>query len=50
MEEKSPADYSVDVTPRLSVVRTTEPAARKAGVMAKSVDELVDMIKGAGLV
>ena len=50
LEEKTPADYGVDVTPRLSVVKTTEPASRKAGVMAKSVDELVDMIKGAGLV
>jgi electron transfer flavoprotein beta subunit len=50
LEEKSPADYGVDVTPRLQVVRTTEPAARKGGVMAKSVEELVDMMKGAGLV
>ena len=50
LEEKAPADYGVDVTPRLSVVKTTEPASRKAGVMAKSVDELVDMMKGAGLV
>ena len=50
LEEKTPADYGVDVTPRLSVVKTTEPASRKAGVMAKSVDELVDMMKGAGLV
>ncbi|MBP1806524.1 electron transfer flavoprotein subunit beta/FixA family protein [Rubellimicrobium aerolatum] len=50
MEEKSPADYGVDTAPRLTVLRTTEPATRKAGVMARSVDELVDMIKGAGLV
>ena len=50
LEEKTPADYGVDVTPRLQVVKTTEPASRAAVVMAKSVDELVDMMKGAGLV
>jgi electron transfer flavoprotein beta subunit len=31
LEEKAPADYGVDVSPRLTVVRTTEPEARKAG-------------------
>ena len=50
LEEKTPADYGVDVSPRLTVVKTTEPRGRAAGVMAKSVDELVDMMKGAGLV
>jgi electron transfer flavoprotein beta subunit len=50
LEEKTPADYGVDVAPRLTIVRTTEPKGRAAGVMAKSVDELVDMMKGAGLV
>ncbi len=32
IEEKTPADYGVDVAPRLAVLKTTEPAARKAGV------------------
>ncbi|NAZ37932.1 electron transfer flavoprotein subunit beta/FixA family protein [Rubellimicrobium sp. CFH 75288] len=50
LEEKTPADYGVDVSPRLEVLRTTEPPSRKAGVMAKSVDELVDMLKSAGVV
>ena len=50
LEEKTPQDYGVDVTPRLTVVRTAEPPSRKAGVVVKSVDELVDMMKGAGLV
>ncbi len=49
LDEKTPADYGVDVTPRLSVVKTTEPATRKAGVMVKSVDELVAKLKEAGL-
>ena len=50
LEEKTPGDYGVDVAPRLTVVKTTEPLGRAAGVMATSVDELVDMMKGAGLV
>ena len=32
LDEKTPADYGVDVRPRLSVVRTVRPAGRKAGV------------------
>jgi electron transfer flavoprotein beta subunit len=45
LEEKTPADYGVDVTPRLAVVRTVEPAARKAGVKVGSVDELIAKLK-----
>ncbi|MEL6572320.1 MAG: electron transfer flavoprotein subunit beta/FixA family protein [Pseudomonadota bacterium] len=50
LDEKSPADYGVDVTPRLSVVSTAEPEARKAGIMVGSVDELVEKLKEAGAV
>ena len=32
LDEKTPADYGVDVAPRLSVVSTTEPEARKRRV------------------
>jgi electron transfer flavoprotein beta subunit len=45
LDEKTPADYGVDVSPRLSVVKTTEPAGRKAGVKVKSVDELIAKLK-----
>ena len=45
LEEKTPADYGVDVTPRLTVVKTSEPASRKAGVKVGSVDELVAKLK-----
>lgn len=45
LDEKTPADYGVDVTPRLTVVRTTEPDARKAGVLVASVGELVAKLK-----
>ncbi len=42
---KTPADYGVDVAPRLSVVKTTEPAGRKAGVKVGSVEELIAKLK-----
>ena len=45
LDEKTPADYGVDVTPRLTIVKTTEPAARKAGVKVGSVDELIAKLK-----
>jgi electron transfer flavoprotein beta subunit len=45
IDERSPADFGVDVTPRLKVLRTTEPAGRKAGVKVASVAELVEKLK-----
>jgi len=45
MEEKTPADYGVDVTPRLKVLKTVEPAGRKAGVKVGSVAELIAKLK-----
>ena len=45
MAMKTPADYGVDVTPRLTVVKTVEPAGRKAGVKVGSVDELIAKLK-----
>jgi electron transfer flavoprotein beta subunit len=45
LDEKSPADYGVDVAPRLKVLKTEEPGGRKAGVKVKDVAELVDKLK-----
>ena len=50
LEEKTAADYGVDVTPRLEVVKVTEPAARKGGVKLGSVDELVAKLKSDGVI
>ena len=50
LDEKTAADYGVDVTPRLTVVKTTEPAARAAGLKVGSVDELVAKLKEAGAI
>jgi electron transfer flavoprotein beta subunit len=45
LDEKTPADYGVDVAPRLKVLSTVEPSTRKAGVRVGSVDELVAKLK-----
>jgi electron transfer flavoprotein beta subunit len=45
LEEKTPADYGVDTAPRLKVLKTAEPAARKGGVKVGSVDELLEKLK-----
>ncbi len=46
---KAPADYGVDVAPRLEVLKTAEPPKRKAGVKVGSVAELVSKLKEAGV-
>lgn len=43
--EKTVADYGVDVAARLEILKTTEPAGRKAGVKVKDVAELVSKLK-----
>jgi electron transfer flavoprotein beta subunit len=48
--EKSPADYGVDITPRLTVVKVTEPAARSGGIKVEDVAALVAKLKTAGAV
>ena len=45
IDEKTPADYGVDPAPRLTVVKVSEPAARRAGVRVGTVAELVDRLK-----
>jgi electron transfer flavoprotein beta subunit len=44
IDDKTPADFGVDVSPRLEVLKTIEPPSRKAGVKVKSVDELVSKL------
>jgi electron transfer flavoprotein beta subunit len=45
IEDKTPADYGVDVAPRLDILKTTEPPGRKSGVKVASVAELVGKLK-----
>src|SRR5579872_1839803 len=50
IEDKTAADYGVDIKPRLEVVKTSEPPVRKAGVKVKTVAELVSSMKSAGAI
>ena len=43
--DKSAADYGVDLTPHLEVLKTSEPPGRKGGVKVKDVAELVSKLK-----
>jgi electron transfer flavoprotein beta subunit len=50
IEDKTAADYGVDIKPRLEVMKTTEPPVRKAGVKVKTVGELIGSLKNAGAI
>jgi electron transfer flavoprotein beta subunit len=47
---KTPADYGVDIAPRLTTLKVEEPPKRQAGVKLGSVDELVAKFKDLGVV
>ncbi len=51
IDVKTPADYGVDFTPRLAVVKVTEPKKRSAGIKVESVAQLIDKLKNeAGVI
>ena len=50
MDEKTPADYGVDITPRLTTITVTEPPVRKAGEKVEDVDALVAKLKAVGAI
>ena len=50
IEERTPADYGVDVTPRLKVLKVSEPPKRQGGVKVKSVAELLSKLREAGAI
>lgn len=45
IDMKTPADFGIDMTPRLTVLKTVEPAKREAGVKVSDVAELVDKLR-----
>ncbi len=47
--QKTPADYGVDVTPRLKTLKVSEPPKRSAGIKVADVDELVAKLKAMGV-
>ena len=49
MAQKTPADYGVDVSPRLTTLKVVEPAKRSAGIKVADVDERVAKLKALGV-
>ena len=49
LDNKTPADYGVDTTPRLKTTNVAEPPVRQAGIKVADVDELVAKIKALGI-
>ncbi|NWG91724.1 MAG: electron transfer flavoprotein subunit beta/FixA family protein [Parvularculaceae bacterium] len=51
LEIKTPADYGVDIAPRLQVLKVAEPPKRTAGVKVPDVATLIDKLKNeAGVI
>lgn len=46
---KTPADYGVDIAPRLETLKVSEPPKRQAGIKVADVDELVAKLKALGV-
>ncbi len=49
LEVKTPADYGVDITPRIKTLKVAEPPVRSAGIKVADVDELVAKLKAMGV-
>ncbi|MDX3910190.1 MAG: electron transfer flavoprotein subunit beta/FixA family protein [Sphingobium sp.] len=49
LAQKTPADYGVDIAPRLETLKVVEPPKRTAGIKVADVDELVAKLKAMGV-
>ncbi|HEX8388624.1 MAG TPA: electron transfer flavoprotein subunit beta/FixA family protein, partial [Sphingomonas sp.] len=49
MAQKTPADYGVDVSPRITTLKVVEPGKRQAGSKVADVDELVTKLAAMGI-
>ncbi len=49
LTQKTPADYGVDVSPRLKTLKVTEPPVRSAGIKVADTDALVAKLKEMGV-
>ncbi len=45
LDEKTPADYGVDMASKQQTVKVVPPSERQAGIKVASVDELIDKLK-----
>jgi electron transfer flavoprotein beta subunit len=50
LANKTPADYGVDIAPRLKTLKVSEPPVRQAGIKVADVDALVAKLKEMGVV
>ncbi|NCO99051.1 MAG: electron transfer flavoprotein subunit beta/FixA family protein [Sphingomonadales bacterium] len=50
MDEKTPADYGVDISKRLTTTNVSEPPVRQAGEKVEDVDALVAKLKAVGAI
>ena len=49
LDVRSPADYGVDIAPRLKTLKVSEPPVRSAGIKVADVDALVAKLKDMGV-
>jgi len=49
LANKTPADYGVDIAPRLKTLKVSEPPVRQAGIKVADVDALVAKLKELGV-
>lgn len=49
LDVKSPADYGVEIAPRLKTLKVSEPPVRSAGIKVADVDALVAKLKEMGV-
>ncbi|MEL1251744.1 electron transfer flavoprotein subunit beta/FixA family protein [Aurantiacibacter gilvus] len=50
LDTKTPADYGVDIVPRLAITNVSEPPVRQAGEIVEDVDALVAKLKALGAI
>ena len=51
IDQKTPVDFGIDISPRIKILKVIEPPKRQAGVKVESVTELVDKLKNeAGVI
>lgn len=49
IDEKTPADFGVDMAPKITTLKVEEPPQREAGIMVESVEDLVGKLKEKGV-
>ena len=49
LEKLLPADLGIDYTPRIEILKVSEPPQRVGGTKVASVDEIIQKLKEAGI-